>query len=175
MKGNNNMKNIILTIAMFILTIGAQAQTRIYVNYGPNIESYLDSNNIFYVGILDRKLLSDGKSAYRHNNIEDLAKFNSLYNNDDFKTKPDSNYIIMKEYELYEGKIWDSRNLEKIMSLVKDNSDIVGMKHFETPNSKVFDKIIIYEVVIRGNFRPEFVTMAIGLKKDGTYSKIFDI
>jgi hypothetical protein len=169
-KGRQTMKNIITAIAMFILTITAQAQNRMYVNFGTNLESVLDSNNIFYVGILDRKLLSEDKVGYVHKNKMYLNIFDSIYNNDEFKTNPDTNNIIMKQFELFNDKIWESDGLRVAVNLTTGNSDIVGLKHFETPNSKVYKKVILYEVVVRGPFKQEFTTQAIAEKYDGSWT-----
>ena len=169
-KGRQTMKNIITTIAMFILTITAQAQNRMYVNFGTNLESVLDSNNIFYVGILDRKLLSEDKVGYVHKNKMYLNIFDSIYNNDEFKTNPDTNNVIMKQFELFSDKIWESDGLGVAVNLTTGNSDIVGLKHFETPNSKIYKKVILYEVVVRGPFKQEFTTQAIAEKYDGSWT-----
>jgi hypothetical protein len=99
-----------------------------------------------------------------------LNIFDSIYNNDEFKTNPDTNNIIMKQFELFNDKIWESDGLRVAVNLTTGNSDIVGLKHFETPNSKVYKKVILYEVVVRGPFKQEFTTQAIAEKYDGSWT-----
>jgi len=168
------MKNIIFTIALMFISLGVKGQTRQYVNIGTNLQKYLDSNDIFYVGVLDRKLLSEGKSGYGYKNLSHLKKFDSLYNNEVFKTIPDTNNVIMYLKELYDNKFFESENLKRALLFTCDKSVIVGMNTFKTPNSKLYDEIILYEVVVKGNHTKEFVTYALGKKKDGLYTNIMN-
>lgn len=164
------MKNIILTIAMLILAINAQSQDRAYLNLGQNIRSVLDSNNIFYVGMLDRKNLSEGKKSYVNKNIKSLDTFEWFYNNDEFKTNPDTNNVIMSEKEFLSDK--NFRDIEKLAnSLFSNKTNIIGYKHFETPNSHIYEKVVIYEVEIK--FGQRWVqTQAIGQKENGVWANI---
>lgn len=169
------MKNIIILIGLIFTSVFAKAQERQYVNFGTNLEKYLDSNDIFYVGVLDRKLLSEGKNGYVHRDISNLKKFDSIYGDDRFKTVPDTNNVIMSLHEMYEDKIFESENLKRALLFTSNNkSVIVGAKTFKTPNSKSFDEIILYEVVVRGNYAKDFDTYALGKKKDGTYTVIMN-
>jgi len=154
---------------MFI-SLGVKGQTRQYYNIGTNLESVLDSNEIFYVGMLDRKLLSEGKVGYVHKNKMFLDSFDKVYNNDNFKTNPDTLNFVMKETELLENKnVGELAELYKNFFYYRDN--VIGYKYFNTPNSGIYDKILIYEVVVNGG-RKEVQTMALGLKKDGVWDVI---
>lgn len=164
------MKNIILTIVLGFISFGVKGQNRMYYNVGTNLESVLDSNQIFYVGVLDRKLLSEGKVGYVHKNKMFLDSFDKVYGNDNFKTYPDTLNFVMKETELLENK-----NIGKLAELYKNffyyRDNVIGYKYFDTPNSNIYDKILIYEVVVNGG-RREVQTMAIGLKKDGIWDVV---
>jgi hypothetical protein len=171
------MKNIIKNIAIVLVSLVSQVSNAQELQYNnvkySSIDSLLENNNIFYVGILDRKLLSEGKEGFVHKDISDLQKFDSIYNNVDFKTNPDTNYVIMYEYEMYDNKRFDSEGLSMALKMSRDNSVVVGMKKFKTPNSDVFDEVILYEVVIRGQYLPEFTLNVLGLKKDGSYTRVW--
>ncbi len=169
------MKNIILTIALVLISLGVNAQNRIYSNPGPELKSILDSNEIFYVGILDRHLLSHNQDAYVYNDLKFLKKFDSMYEDNYFKTAPDTNNVVMKLNDFYEDKVWDTKGTYMAVTMTKDNSEIVGIKSFPTPNSYKYKMVTLYEVVIRGPFLNEFLTMAVGQNYDGTYSIIFDL
>lgn len=164
------MKNIITTIAMFILTITAQAQDRTYLNVGHNLRSVLDSNNIFYVGILDRKNLNEGKKSYVNKDIKSLDTFELFYSNDEFKTVPDTNNVIMSEKEFLSDKIF-SESEEFANSLFSNKINVIGYKYFETPNSKIYKKIVLYEVEIKTGYR-WVQTQAIGQRYDGIWMNI---
>ena len=169
-KGRQTMKNIITTIAMFILTITAQAQDRVYLNVGQNLRSVLDSNNIFYVGMLDRKNLGEGKKSYVNKNIKSLDTFELFYNNDDFKTIPDTNNVIMSEKEFLSDKNFSEME-ELANSFFSNKTNIIGYKHFETPNSNIYKKIVVYEVEIK--FGQRWVqTQSIGQKENGVWVNI---
>jgi hypothetical protein len=74
------MKNIITTIAIVLFifsSVQLNAQYRYYRNVGIYLEQLLDSNDIFYVGIYDRALLSQNKESYVHKEYSDLVKFDS--------------------------------------------------------------------------------------------------
>ena len=171
------MKNIIKNIAIILLSLISQVSNAQELQYNnvkySSIDSLLENNNIFYVGILDRKLLGEGKEGFVHKDILDLQKFDSIYKNVDFKTNPDTNYVIMYEHEMYDNKRFDSEGLNMALKMSRDNSVVVGMKKFKTPNSDVFDEVILYEVVIRGQYLPEFTLNVLGLKKDGSYTRVW--
>lgn len=164
------MKNIITTIAMFILTITVQAQDRTYLNVGHNLRSVLDSNNIFYVGILDRKNLNEGKKSYVNKDIKSLDTFELFYSNDEFKTVPDTNNVIMSEKEFLSDKIFSEAE-EFANSLFSNKINVIGYKYFETPNSKIYKKIVLYEVEIKTGYR-WVQTQAIGQRYDGIWMNI---
>jgi len=171
----NIIKNIIKTatvISMILLSTNVNAQYRYYRNVGIYLKPLLDSNDIFYVGINDRALLSQNKESYVHKEYSDLVKFDSIYQNNEFMTVPDTNRVIMKSVELFKNKIWVDESTYFVVNMLMsdDKSDIVGIKTFETPKSKRYVKIILYEEVVRGFGRPDFFTWGIGEHLDGTYS-----
>jgi hypothetical protein len=171
----NIIKNIIKTatvISMILLSTNVNAQYRKYRNVGIYLEQLLDSNDIFYVGVRDRALLSQNKESYVHKEYSDLVKFDSIYQNNEFMTVPDTNRVIMKSVELFKNRIWVDESTYFVVNMLmsNDNGDIVGIKTFETPKSKRYVRIILYEKVVRGNGRPDFFTWGIGEHLDGTYS-----
>jgi hypothetical protein len=174
-KGRQTMKNIITTIAIVLFissSVQLNAQYRKYRNVGIYLEQLLDSNDIFYVGVRDRALLSQNKESYVHKEYSDLVKFDSIYQNNEFMTVPDTNRVIMKSVELFKNRIWVDESTYFVVNMLmsNDNGDIVGIKTFETPKSKRYVRIILYEKVVRGNGRPDFFTWGIGEHLDGTYS-----
>lgn len=178
-KGENNMNNIVkniiktaTVISMILLSANVNAQYRNYRNLNFRIEKLLDSNDIFYVGIKDRNLLSQNKESYVHKEYSDLVKFDSIYQNNEFMTVPDTNRVIMKSVELFKNRIWADEGTYFVVNMLmsNDNSDIVGVKTFETPKSKRYVRIVLYEEVVRGFGRPDFYTWGIGENLDGTYS-----
>jgi hypothetical protein len=171
----NIIKNIIKTatvISMILLSTNVNAQYRYYSNVGIYLQPLLDSNDIFYVGINDRALLSQNKESYVHKEYSDLVKFDSIYQNNEFMTVPDTNRVIMKSVELFKNRIWVDESTYFVVNMLmsNDNGDIVGIKTFETPKSKRYVRIILYEKVVRGTGRPDFFTWGIGEHLDGTYS-----
>ena len=62
-------------------------------NVGSNLESVLDNNGIYYVGILDRALYFQGKLGYVNKDTNWLKKFDSLCANKIFLNCPDSNRV----------------------------------------------------------------------------------
>ncbi len=164
------MKNIITAIAIMFISLGVKGQNRMYYNSGTNLQSVLDSNEIFYVGMLDRKLLSEGKVGYVHKNKIFLDSFDKVYGDENFRTNPDTLNFIMKETELFENKN-TSKFAELYKNLFYNRDNVIGYKYFDTPNSNIYDKILIYEVVVNGG-RREVQTTAIGLKKDGIWDMI---
>jgi len=172
------MKNVLVTIASVILSIvSVNGQNRVYENPSPTFLKVLDSNDIFYVGIVDRYLLSQNKNSEnpKFNDIKYLEKFDSIYGNIFFKTVPDTNYVIMKRNQFYDGKTWEDVGTYAGILMTLDDSDIVGIKTFDTPKSNVYKKITVYEVVTRGGPYNEFHTSAIFQKYDGTYGIIWNL
>lgn len=166
------MKNIITAIAIMFISFGVKGQNRMYYNVGTNLQSVLDSNGIFYVGMLDRKLLSEGKVGYVHKNKMFLDSFDKIYGNEDFKTNPDTLNFVMRETEVFENKNI-SEFLEIYKNLFYNRDNVIGYKYFDAPNSKIYDKILICEVVVNGG-RREIQTTSLGLKKDGVWDMISD-
>lgn len=95
--------------------MGVKGQNRMYYNFGTNLQSVLDSKGIFYVGMIDRKLLSEGKVGYVHKNKMFLDSFDKIYGNEYFKTNPDTLNFVMKETEIFENK-----NISKFLELLKN-------------------------------------------------------
>lgn len=166
------MKNIIITIAIMFVSLSVKAQKITYQNFGVRLESILDSNNIFYVGVLDRKLLSDGKKAYLRKDIKFLDSFEKTYNNDDFKTKPDTTNLIMKESELLDGKLM-TESFTQVSKMFSERDYIVGYKYFDTPNSKIFIKILVYEIFVKESDR-QLYTFSLGQTNQGLWIPIWN-
>ena len=166
------MKNIITTIAIMFISLGVKGQNRMYYNIGTNLESVLDSNGIFYVGMLDRKLLSDGKVGFVHKNKMFLDSFNKVYTDENFKTNPDTLNFVMTETELLDGKMFEGYN-QFVMNMFPNRDNVIGYKYFDTHNSNTYDKILIYETVVNGG-RKDIYTVAIGLKKNGYWDRIYN-
>ena len=93
-----------------------------------------------------------------------------FYNNDEFKTIPDTNNVIMSEKEFLSDKNFSEME-ELANSFFSNKTNIIGYKHFETPNSNIYKKIVVYEVEIK--FGQRWVqTQAIGQKENGVWANI---
>jgi hypothetical protein len=99
------MKNIITTIAMFILTITAQAQAPQYENVHYTLDSVMTANKIFYVGAKDRKdevqLLDSFQKVYSDGSfymIPDVDKLPKLFDNNSFKYKTIGDEYMANNY-----------------------------------------------------------------------------
>lgn len=149
------MKNIIFAIVLVLSSnlFGQMKYNSVsepsFINHGNNYSKILDSNGIFYIGILDRKLLNEGQEGFEYKNKRSLDSFEVIYGNDELKTFPDTNNYIMSEYELI-------KDLDFKYDIVKDgllfgskDNKVFGLKSFKTPNSKVYESIILYEVLVK--------------------------
>jgi hypothetical protein len=163
------MKNLILTIGTFLMSVVSFAQNP-YSNIGIRLESILDSNGIFYVGMSDRYLLSIGQEGYIHKDVKFLDSFKKVYNDDAFKTVPDTTNIIFKESEILDDKFFNESETFA-NNMFKEVTNVIGYKYFETPNSKIYDKILVYETVVNLK-RKEVYTAAIGMTKSGIWTNI---
>ena len=133
-------------------------------NVGSNLESVLDSSGIYYVGILDRALYFQGKPEYVNKDTNWLKKFDSLYANKIFLNCPDSNRVLMKEYDLIHELPFN--DLDKLVyNLFSNRDDVIGYHWFLTPKSKKYFKILVYEKKTRGG-RRDFYTVAFGILRD---------
>ena len=171
-KGRQTMKNIITTIAIMFLCLPVKAQGITYQNFGIRLESILDSNNIFYVGVLDRKLLIEGKKAYIRKDVKFLDSFEKTYNNDEFKTKLDTTNLIMKESELLDGKLM-TESFTQVSKMFSNRDYVVGYKYFDTPNSKTFIKILVYEIFVKESVR-QLYTFSLGQTNQGLWVPIWN-
>jgi hypothetical protein len=117
-KGRQTMKNIITTIAMFILTITVQAQAPQYENVHYTLDSVMTANKIFYVGAKDRK-----------DEVQLLDSFQKVYSDGSFYIIPDVDKL---------PKLFDKTNIkyetigdESQANNYFDNSDVMGYKTFD--------------------------------------------
>jgi len=167
------MKNVLVTIALTILTIPFSNSQNINgdktTNPNPTIYNILDSNDIFYIGLYDRILMSKGEYGFVGGNPENLKKFDSTYKNGEFQTLPDTNHILGVWCEMCKDKFFRP-NEAKVNGVFDCERKVMGMCEYQTPKSKKYDKIVIYEYITK---RGQITTSAIGQNKMGVWENIF--
>jgi hypothetical protein len=166
------MKNVLVTIALTILTISVSKSQNIDgdMTFNPNSKIYdiLETNDIFYIGLYDRILMSKGEYGFVAGNPENLKKFDSTYKNVKFQTLPDTNHILGIWSEMSKDKFFEP-NEAMVNKYFDSGRKVMGVCEYETPKSKKYNKIVIYEYITRNG---QIHTSAIGENKMGVWENI---